>query len=268
MNSIQAIILGIVQGLAEFLPVSSSGHLVLLQRIFGIEEGVLTFDVAVHIATLAAVIYIYRSDIAKIIRNPFGKLPVLIVVSTIPTVIIGFAFRDFFENMFKTGASLGIGFIFTGLIIWYADSVKKTSKGLNKTTYIDAVIIGIAQGIAIFPAVSRSGLTISGALFRGLRREFTAKYILLLSIPSILGAAVLDLFDITKTINSGQSAVDFFPVLLGMAAAAVSGYIAIRFLLKVLKKGKLKIFSYYVFALGILVILEQLFIGRFFGRLI
>lgn len=265
MNVLEGFILGIVQGLTEFLPVSSSGHLVLLQRVFGIEKGVLTFDIAVHLATLIAVFFVFRKDIIDIIRKPFSRLPLLIAVGTIPTVVIGVAFKDLFEKLFESGSTLGLEFILTGLILWYADGAKSKNKKLDGTTYVDASVIGVAQGIAILPAVSRSGLTIAGALFRGLNREFAAKFSFLMSIPAILGAALLDGYKLVK--GGAELGTGFWPLIIGMTAAAATGYIAIRFMLKVMSKGSLKVFSYYVFIVGLLVIIEQIFSGRLFGRL-
>lgn len=267
LTTLQALILGIVQGLTEFLPISSSGHLVLFQKLFGLKEGVVSFDIAVHVATLTAVFIIFRKDIFNMLRRPFGKLPMLLIVGTIPAVIIGVLFNDFIENAFETGSTLGLEFIFTGVILWYAESVKGKKKRLEQTTFTDAGIVGTAQGLAILPAVSRSGLTLAGALFRGLDREFALKFSFLLSIPAILGAAVLDLFDIIKSGSSLEAGIGITPLIAGMAAAAVSGYFAIKFMLKIFTRKSLKVFSYYVFALGIFVLFEQLFVGRLFGRL-
>lgn len=267
LTILQGLFLGIVQGLTEFLPISSSGHLVLFQKLFGISEGNLTFEIAVHLATLIAVFIVFWKDIWEMIKKPFGKFPMLIIVATIPTAIMGVALKDLFEKIFQSGATLGIEFIFTGLILWYAESVNKKStnkgKGLEDTNFKDAIIVGIAQGIAILPAVSRSGLTIAGSLFRGLNREFAAKFSFLVSIPAILGAAVIDV----KDIAAAGAGMEFMPIIIGMVAAGVSGYFAIRFMLKILSKGSLKIFSYYVFILGGLIIIEQIFSGRIFGKL-
>jgi len=195
MDILQGIILGIIQGLTEFLPISSSGHLTLFQKLFGIEEGARTFDIAVHMATLIAVVAVFRKDILEIIKKPLSKMSLLIIVGTIPTGIIALILKDIIEKLLVSGASLGIEFIITGLILVYAERVKSKDKGLEKTTYADALLIGVAQGIAIMPAISRSGLTIAGALFRGLNREFAAKYSFMLSIPIILLATASDVYE-------------------------------------------------------------------------
>lgn len=267
MGFLQAIFLGIVQGLTEFLPVSSSGHLVLFQKLFGLKEGVITFDVAVHLATLIAVFIVFKKDILDLLRKPFSKFTFLLVAGTIPAVLVGLLFKDTIDALFESGKSLGFEFLLTGLALLYAENIRGRDKKLEETSSTDAVIIGIAQAIAILPAISRSGLTIAGALSRGLNREFAAKFSFMLSIPVILGAAALDLKDIFKLGGSADIGIDLLPLIAGMIAAAISGYFAIRFMLKLLTKGSLKGFAYYVFILAALVLVDQLFIGHFFEKL-
>lgn len=268
MNSVQALILGTIQGLTEFLPVSSSGHLVLFQRLFGLRGDVLVFDIAVHLATLTAVIAVFWKDILGIFKKPFGKLTWLLVLGTIPAVVFGLAFKHWIERLFESGRTLGFEFIATGVVLWFAESIRSKNKKLGETSSMDALWIGTAQAVAILPAVSRSGLTIAGSLFRGLNREFAAKFSFLLSIPAILGAAILDLPDAVKTLKSPDAAgVSRMALILGMAAAFLFGWIAIRWMLRVLSRGSLRGFAVYVFVVGLLVLLEQVFIGRWFGSL-
>ncbi|WP_423055326.1 undecaprenyl-diphosphate phosphatase [Zhaonella formicivorans] len=264
LSIFQALILGFVQGLTEFLPISSSGHLVLLQRLFKIQEASLAFDVIVHFGTLIAVIIFFWSDLIAIVKKPFDKLSVLLVVGTIPTALIGLAFGNFFEQVFHTGQSLGIEFFITGVTLWLAESLRSGSKVLKETSVFDAAFIGTMQGVAILPAISRSGLTIAGALFRGLDRKFAARFSFLLSIPAILGATVLEGKDL---FTAGLTGNALWPLLVGAFAAALAGYVAIKFMLKILEKGTLKIFSYYVFLLGALVLVDQLFFNLFFPPL-
>jgi undecaprenyl-diphosphatase len=268
MNVFQGFILGLIQGLTEFLPISSSGHLVLFQKLFDLKKGVLTFDVAVHFATLLAVMWVFRADVIAIIRKPLSKLTLLVVVGTIPAGVIGVLFKNKIEKIFESGTTLGLEFIFTGLVLWYAESIRSKNKGLEKTGYGDAALMGTAQAIAILPAVSRSGLTLAAALMRGLNREFALKLSFLISIPAILGATVFDLKDVIKP-EAGTVSIDIWPVLIGMVVAAVSGYLSIKFMLKVFSKASLKIFSYYVFILGILIVIEQIVRGSnsMFGKL-
>lgn len=268
MNIFQGFILGLIQGLTEFLPISSSGHLVLFQKLFGLEKGVLTFDVAVHFATLIAVVWIFREDVIGMIKKPFSKLTLLVVAGTIPTVIIALVFKDQIERIFESGVTLGFEFLLTGFVLWFAENIRSKNKGLENTSYVDAAVMGTAQAIAILPAVSRSGLTLAGALMRGLNREFALKLSFLISIPAILGAT---LFDLKDTIGAAGAAeqIGLWPLVIGMLVAGISGYLSIKFMLKIFSKTSLKIFSYYVFALGILIIVEQLVRGSnsLFGKL-
>lgn len=264
LTLLQGIILGIVQGLGEFLPISSSGHLVLLQKIFGLQEGVFTFDIAVHLATLMAVFYVLWDDIINILKNPLGKLPLLIMTATIPTGIIAVMFNDFFKEMFISGASLGIDFILTGIALWFAENAKNKNKRLDKTTYVDAIFVGIAQGLAILPGISRSGFTMGGSLLRGIDREFAIKFSFLISIPAILGAAAKDSYDFVMTGSPFSLNVELWPLLAGMAAAAISGYFAVKFMLVKFRKINLKKFSIYVFILGTFILADQLIFNKYF----
>ncbi|MDD4494779.1 MAG: undecaprenyl-diphosphate phosphatase [Eubacteriales bacterium] len=265
MSILEAIILGIVQGLAEFLPVSSSGHLVLLQKIFGIEEGVVIFDVVLHLGTLIPVFIVFWKDIAAILKKPFSRITALLAVALVPTALIAFLLGDFFEEAFLSGKILGFCFILTGLILWWSESVKSKQKNAKTASFIDAAIVGTAQGIAILPGISRSGSTVSASLLRGFSREFALTFSFLISIPTILGAALKSGYDAVK---DGQAMnIEWLPTVIGTAVAAVCGYFAIKLMKKILKKGSLKVFSYYVFALGALILIDQLFFGVVFERL-
>jgi undecaprenyl-diphosphatase len=263
MNIFQAIFLGVVQGLTEFLPVSSSGHLVLLQKILGINEPTLAFDTCLHIGTLVAVMFFFWKDIFAILKKPFQKLTWLLIAATIPTAVIGFAFKDFFEQAFSSGKTLGIEFIATGLILFFAEKISIGRKDVREASYFDAIFIGILQGVAILPAVSRSGLTISGSLFRDFNKDFAARFSFLLSIPAILGAALLQTKDLLHS-GSGIGNISMSALTLGTLASAVVGYLSIGFMISLLKKGKMRYFSYYVFIIGGLVIVDQLATHFFF----
>lgn len=264
MSILEAVILGIVQGFTEFLPVSSSGHLVLLQRIFNIEEGALTFDIALHLATLVAVLVVYRKKISEIIRNPFSKLPVYIVIGTIPIAVFGILLDDLIESFFKTGATLGTGFIFTGLVLMYAENAGEKKRTLEQMNVKDPLLIGTSQAVAMLPAVSRSGMTISAALVLGIERSTAADFSFLLSIPAILGAVVVDLYKAVKTGGSEIATIGAAPFATGMLFAAVAGFIAVKSMINLIQKQKLRYFSYYLWILGALVLLDQLFLHIFF----
>lgn len=264
MSVIKAIILGIVQGFTEFLPVSSSGHLVLLQRIFKIEEGALTFDIALHLATLIAVMVVYRKKIFEMIKSPLSKLPVYIVVGTIPIAVFGLLLNDLIESFFETGATLGVGFIFTGLILMYADSTGKKARKLDQMKIRDPLLVGASQAIAMLPAVSRSGMTISTALALGIERKTAADFSFLLSIPAILGAVVVDIYKFIKTGENAFTAIEAAPFVFGMIFAAITGFIAVKAMINLIQKQKLKYFSYYLWIIGAFVLLDQLFFHIFF----
>ncbi len=266
LSVLEALIQGIVQGLTEFLPVSSSGHLVVMQKLFGMKGNLLTFDLVVHFGTLIAVCAVMWKDIAAILKKPLCKMTWMIIVATIPTVIIGFAFKDLFKSLYESGITLGFEFILTGLVLWLAENTRRGRKGIRGMNVVDALVIGTAQGAAILPAVSRSGLTIAGALFRKLDREFALRFCFLLSIPAILGPVALDAYDVVKQGSAYMQ--DIWIYAVGFIAAAISGYAAIRFMLRIFTKASFKLFSVYVFIIGALVLIDQLFFGRFFGRIL
>ncbi len=261
MNSYQAIILGIIQGLTEFLPISSSGHLVLFQKVLGITEPTLTFDISVHVGTLLAVFAAFRKEILSLLKKPFQRLTWLLLAGTIPTAVIGIAFKDYFEKVFQSGSTLGFEFFITGLVILAAEKLGSGRKSEKGASYLDAAFVGIMQGAAIMPAVSRSGLTISGALFRGFDKEFAAKFSFLLSIPAILGAAAVKVKD---AMEATRGSLDLAPLILGSIAAALAGYLSINYMITALRKGKLRYFSYYVFIIGMLIIIDQFITKIFF----
>ncbi len=257
MDIFHSIILGIIQGLTEFLPISSSGHLVLYQRIFGFNEEALVFIIMLHVATLFSVIAVFWKEIWYMIRYPFSKTTIFVIVATIPIAIIGFIFRDFFEYIFASGNYLGVAFIFTGILLFVADRPRKQTnygKDLNSMSYADAILMGLAQSAAIIPALSRSGFIIAAGLFRGLKKETAIKFAFLMSIPAIIGPAVFDARDLT--FQAFQN-IGILSLVLGMIAAAITGYISIRFMLGFFSRTSLKVFAYYVFSLGALILADQ-----------
>lgn len=252
MTYIEAALLGLIQGLTEFLPVSSSGHLVILSSVLGIESQGLTFEVLVHFGTLIAVFTVFKDDILILLRNPFQKLTLLIIVGAIPTAIIGLALEDTFEKMFASLNIVGFTLLITGALLWIAESIKKNNKDFKQMGYKDAIIIGIAQGVAITPGISRSGSTIAMSLILGLDRRTAARYSFLLAIPVILGATILK---VKELVTEPAISIFYGQYLVGTIVAALSGYAAIRILLKFLQEGKLKYFSVYCWLVGIVLIL-------------
>ena len=271
MSYLQAVFLGLVQGLTEFLPVSSSGHLALLQNFFGITgDDVLLFTVLLHVGTLISVFFMYWRDLIDLIKEffialadlvtgkglrleerPTRKLGLLIIAATIPTAIIGFAFNDFFESLYSNILFIGIGFIITGTMMFLSEKFGSNSRDLEHMNFRNAIFIGIMQGIAICPGISRSGSTLVGGLTTGLKRDFAVRFAFLISVPAIMGSAVLEGKD---ALEAGIDPSVIGPILAGMAVAAVSGVVAIKAMIKVVSDKKLKYFSYYVWVLGIAVI--------------
>jgi len=261
----QAIILGIAQGIAEFIPISSSGHLVVLQRVFGVELPSMTFDILVHLGSLCAVFAVFWKDILALIKNPFQKMTGMLIIASIPAVVVGFLFKDDIERIFNQGFYLALAFAFTGILLLIADSipVRHTRKTERDMTALDALIIGCMQALALPPGISRSGSTITGGLFRGLNRETAARFSFLLSIIVIAGAGLLEALEVYQSpeiIYRG----DIIPFIIGFIAAAVSGYFAIRLLLELIKKCNLKYFSYYLFILSAWILVDRFVLNWFF----
>lgn len=255
MSKLEAFVLGIIQGLTEFIPISSTGHLYLGRHVFGLDEAGLFLDTMLHVGTLLAVLVVYKDELIHIIKNPFGKRSSLLMIGTIPAVVVGLLLNDLFDSISKTGVTIGWEFLFTGFILWMADGVKKGAKKMDNITYGDALFIGTFQAAAIFPAVSRSGLTIAAGLFRNLDRETAAYFSFLLSIPTISGGIVLELGDL---VSGNIEAVTLGSLIVATISSALFGYFAIVWMINFLKKRSLKVFAVYVWILGFTVLIFQL----------
>jgi undecaprenyl-diphosphatase len=272
MSIFQAIFLGFLQGLTEFLPVSSSGHLVLTQKIMGISEPALLFDTLLHVGTLIAVLIVLWKDVWALIKRPFQRLTGLLVAGTIPTVIIALLLKKTIEQAFSSGAFLGIGFLLTTVILLTSEwlsSRKKVGRGEGEMKYSDALLIGTLQGVAIFPAVSRSGSTIAGALGVGLDREFAARFSFLMAIPAILGAFVLQVKDVLPALKAHDTeailgGIGLPAIIAGTVTSALVGVFAVRFMLNIIKNKSLKGFALYTGVLGVLVLADQFFLHLYF----
>lgn len=257
LEILETLFLGLVQGLTEFLPVSSSGHLVIFQNILGINEGEITLDILLHLGTLVAVFACFWEDIWELVRHPFQRFTGLLLLGCIPAGIVGVLFESFFEQAFQSLLVVGLGLLFTGFILWFSERISWNFfnyKDQNSMTFKDAIFIGLLQAIAIIPGISRSGSTISAALAMGLDRSLAARYSFLLSIPTILGAAGFKLRDIFRT---GISSHLILPYVLGTLCAAICGYIAIKLVLDLVKRGNLSVFSYYCWSIGGLVLVYK-----------
>jgi len=261
---VQAFVLGVVQGAAEFLPVSSSGHLVLVPALFGWDEPALAFDVLLHIATLVAVVAYFRRDLWLMVRAFFSrdpelaserKLAWLVILGTIPTGIIGLAFNDFFESLFHSVSAVGVFLLVTAAFLALSERLsRKTMHDPAGMRWMHAIWIGIAQGMAIAPGISRSGATMAAGLGAGLDREQAARFSFLLSVPIILLAGGKTALDV---IVHSEPFPGFGVSIVGFLAAAISGYAVIAGLLAWLRRRSLLVFSAYCAVIGTAVLVWQ-----------
>lgn len=258
MSILIALILGIVQGLTEFLPVSSSGHLVLLQRIFGIENNVILFDIVLHLGTLVAVIIIYRKSILELIKNPFSKKMKLLVLGTIPTLVIALLFKDFFEGAFS-GNLLFVGFLATSILLLIANYYDKKNTNNKTMDYKYISVMGIFQGLAILPGLSRSGSTVTSSLILGVKKEQALEYSFLLSIPIILASL---LYEVIFSPISFEM-IEIFPMIIGFLASTIFGIISIKFMIKLVKNNSYKYFAIYLIIISCFLILNQFVLHLF-----
>ncbi len=279
---LKTILLGIVQGLSEFLPISSSGHLVLLQKLLNMPETNLLLEILLHVGTLAAVAAIFWRDWLEMLRHPLQSRSLrLLIVATVPAVIAAVLLGDALDRAFG-GWFLGASFLITSALLLVSDTLERRAAGrpmnggkhrrqdVEDMRIEQALAMGVMQAVAIVPGISRSGSTIVGGLASGVTRQTAAKFSFMMSAVAIVGSLVFKFKDLVDTIQ-GEGVVfegGLFAVLLGMLAAAVTGYAAIRWMLKLITKHGLRWFGLYTAALGLLVLLDQLFFGLVFDRII
>lgn len=287
MSFFEAILLGFIQGITEFFPISSSGHLILAEQLFGIETdyGIL-FKIVLHIGTLTAVLAAFRKDVIrlfysylgilhdigknirvffdnilkrqekkyrKILRTQYRKLAVLILVANIPTAVIGYIMRNLVSGWATSLLLTGTGLLITGLLLFVSELTEKGDKKPKNTSWSSALLVGACQGFSVVPGISRFGTTMTAGLLNGYSKAFALKYSFLISIPAILGAAILELFRLP--VESDLTFGFLISCIFGAVAAAMAGFFAIRALFWMIRKRKIKFFSYYCFVVGIFVIL-------------
>jgi undecaprenyl-diphosphatase len=272
METWKAIALGIIQGLAEFLPISSSGHLQLFQTIYGIEGGTpLALEIILHIATLIAVVAVYWRALYKMIKKPLASDLKWLVLATIPAVIFALSFKGAID-IASNPDFLGYFFLITSALLLIAEALSQFQENRHdRVTWFDALIMGVMQAIGVLPGISRSGATISGGLAAGLKRRETADFAFLMSVPAVLGAGVMllkDIYDLAG-VNSISMAAQFSgevaalggwkPVAIGFVTAFVCGFIAIKFMLYIIRKARLRWFAMYTGFLGGVIILWSFF---------
>lgn len=288
MNLLETIILGALQGVTEFLPVSSSGHLAIFKNIFGLSDIGITYDLLLHLGTLVAVFIAFYKDIWELIINgfslladifnnsfiyvqklfnlkkaetkkytniletPYKRFVLLIIVSSVPAAVLGFMFKDMVEEAGKTLLLPGIFLLITGVILIIGDKSKKGTLDESNTSFKKSIIIGFFQAFAILPGISRSGSTISASLICGLDRTFAVRYSFIMSIPVILGAAVFDLKDLGAE-KLSQNEILYYAI--GTVVAAIVGYACIKGMLKIIKKKSFVFFAFYCFLAGSIAII-------------
>jgi undecaprenyl-diphosphatase len=261
----EALLLGVVQGITEYLPVSSSGHLVIAQHLFGMKEPALFFDIILHMGTLSAVVWYYYGDLRVMAIKSFSAISkigkgeslkdickaddslwfvVAIVIATIPTGFIGVLFKEDFEKIFNNVTLVGYMLLVTGFLLLITIRRGENGKGDGEIKIRDALVIGLVQGLSITPGISRSGSTIAAALLLGIKRESAAKFSFLMSLPSIVGALVLQA-------RYGLDAIDPVSAGIGFTASTITGCICLAFLVAIVKRGGLAWFSIYCFAAGL-----------------
>ena len=273
-NLFQAAILGIVQGLSEFLPISSSGHLVVLPQIFGWPGlvGSLDFDVAAHLGTAAALIFFFWRDWVRLIFSFIAQIPrgwrgisgdleakllALIVVGSIPAGVVGVLFDRMIEKSLRSVLLVGVTTVVFGLLLWWVDQKAARAKKITSVGWLDSIIVGTAQAVALVPGVSRSGITITAARLQKLERGAAVRFSFLLSTPAVLGAGLLTAKDLVG------SSTDVSIFLVGFIFATISGYLAIKFLLAFVQKNNFNIFVFYRIAFGIFLVLWTFLRGVF-----
>jgi len=264
MSAWQAAILGILQGLSEFLPISSSGHLLIGERLMGIDSTGALLEILLHLGTLVAVLIVFWGDFLSMILHPIKDSRLrMLVIATIPAVAVTLLFNDQIDELF-TGWFLGPSFIITAVLLFVGEALKaRRRKSTETVKFGHAATMGLMQAFAILPGVSRSGSTIVGGVSTGLTRESAARFSFMMSAVAIVGAVVFKLRDFLGEGGAVLTA-DWMVPLAGVLAAMVTGYLAIRFMLRLLKNGTLKPFAWYVLVIGLVVLVDQMFIGRFF----
>lgn len=267
MDLLQSIILGAIQGITEFFPVSSTAHLVLLPWFFSWTDQGLSFNVALHMGSLIAIIYYFWRDWILIIKEflqsvlkgsfegrPNGKTGLYLVIATVPGALAGLLFEEYAAGLLRHPLSIAFSLSFFGVILYFSDRVSKKNKTVGEMNIVDCIIIGLSQALAIIPGVSRAGITITGAMFRNLNREEAAKFSFLLGAPLIAGAGVFEARHLE------YSAVMSVPFIAGVLASAVFAFLAIKYLLRFVRKSSYTVFV--IYRLGLAVLIAFLYLTR------
>jgi len=259
LSLIEALILAIVQGVTEWLPISSSGHLVVVQQYLLPEPPPLLFDVALHIGTLCVVLAVFWRELMNILKalvrldfkSEEGKLAAFIAVGSIPTALIGYFFHDILESFFYNVLVVGIALVVNGVVLFFSE---RREDG-RRVGFLDSLLIGVAQGTAIVPGISRSGLTIATALLRKVEKKTAFAFSFLLSVPAVIGATILESARAWASSDLVIGGVDIATMLFGVVVSMIIGYISLKLLRKIVMSRRLHLFAYYCWIAGIAIIL-------------
>lgn len=263
MSFFEALVYGLVQGITEFIPVSSSGHLTLFGRIFNTDaELMLTLSAWLHMGTLIAVFVVMRREIKEILHDLFGPRTWQLVIATIPAVIVALLLGDWLESLFG-GGMLGYSFMLTGVLL-LSTLLRRSPRPDKKIGYREALIAGTGQAIAIVPGISRSGSTLTALLFTGIDRQKAIRFSFLMSIPAIMGGFIFDLIDLVRNNGDALAGLGIGNIIVGVIAAGLSGYLAMEWMLKKLTRRGFAVCAAYVLLLGLLVIVDQNWTGIVF----
>jgi len=258
------LILGVVQGITEWLPVSSSGHLAIIQSYLGLsreEHSLIFLDIMLHVGTLGVILMAFREDIVKIVKavarldfkTEEGRLALFILVGSVPTALIVLVFQSVFESFFESLLAIGVALLVTGFFL-FASERRKNDKELD---YLDSLLIGVAQGIAFIPGISRSGVTIATGLLRKVKREAAFRYSFLLSIPAVIGAAIAS--TITEFRSLSTQDISLSLILFGVITSMVLGYVSFKLLQRMVMKGRFHMFAYYCWIVGAIIVFYHIF---------
>ncbi|MDR2296375.1 MAG: undecaprenyl-diphosphate phosphatase, partial [Clostridiales Family XIII bacterium] len=277
MTFLESVVLGLAQGLSEFLPISSSGHLALLEYFFGIDEDrVLFFAALLHLGTLFSIFFVYHKEIWALLRelgavfadlfagrgprvnaNETRRLGFMILVATVPTALVGLFLRDLFSELYGSLVAVGAGLLITGSMMFVSERMARGARDLPDLRFAHAFFVGVMQSIALCPGISRSGATITGGLASGMKRELAVRFAFLISIPSVIGAILLEA---PEAFAAGAAGATLPSLGAGVAVAMLSGFFAIKAMIRVVSLGRLRCFSFYTWALGAAVIAYALFL--------
>ncbi|MFQ5758584.1 MAG: undecaprenyl-diphosphate phosphatase [Candidatus Bathyarchaeia archaeon] len=260
----ETLILAIIQGITEWLPISSSGHLVIVQKYLLHEQPPLIFDVALHIGTLCVVLAVFWRDIVGVLKALFrldfkadeGRLALFIAVGSIPTALIGYFFHDILESFFYNVLVVGVALVVNGIFLFFS----KRRGDDKKLDYLDSLLIGIAQGTAIIPGISRSGLTITAGLLRKVEKKTAFTYSFLLSVPAVIGATILEFSSAYASNELVIGGVDIATMFFGVVVSMVTGYVSLKLLQKLVMSEKFHLFAYYCWLAGMVIILYHYFL--------